>query len=138
MPFYPKNGKRGQKWAEQLEKINFFVYCSKLIFLIFCMKLETIKGYKLTLKPFLRKFLILQILVISGHFWLKNRVSCILLNIASLDFFDIKGYKLTLNLYFGKILIQSKFWFKWSQNSLEYSFCSFLQKQSILSVSYHI
>ena len=54
------------------------------------MKLETIKGYKLTLNPFLRKILVLQILAIFGHFWLKNRLSCILLlNIGTLDFFDI-------------------------------------------------
>ena len=54
----PKKGKMEQKWAGQLEKINFFVYCSKLahyIFLIFCMKLETIKGYKLTPKPFFKE-----------------------------------------------------------------------------------
>ena len=40
-------------------KINFFVYCSKLahlIFLIFCMKLKGIKGYKLLQTPFLGKF----------------------------------------------------------------------------------
>ena len=42
-----------------------------LFFLIFCMKLETIKGYNLTLHPFLRKILILQIFAIFGHFWLK-------------------------------------------------------------------
>ena len=49
-----------QKWAEQLDKINFFVYCWKLahlIFLIFCIKLEGIKGYKLPQTPYLRKFL---------------------------------------------------------------------------------
>ena len=56
-------------------KIDFLVYYSILahyIFLIFCMKLETIKGYfKLTLNHFLRKILILQIFAIFGHFWLK-------------------------------------------------------------------
>ena len=48
-----------QKWAEQLDKINFFVYCWKLahlIFLIFCIKLEGIKGYKLPQMPFLGNF----------------------------------------------------------------------------------
>ena len=53
------------------------------------MKLETIKGYKLTLNPFLRKILVLQILAIFGHFWLKNTLSCILLNIGTLDIFYI-------------------------------------------------
>ena len=43
-----KRSKKKQKWAEQLDKINFFVYCSKLahwIFLIFCKQLGGIKGY---------------------------------------------------------------------------------------------
>ena len=72
----PITYKKEQKWAEQMEKINFFVYCSILahyIFLIFCMKLETIKGYKLTLNTFLRKILILQILAIFGNFCLEIR-----------------------------------------------------------------
>ena len=48
-----------QKWAGQLGKINFFVYCCKLahlIFLIFHINLEGIKGYKLAQTPFLGKF----------------------------------------------------------------------------------
>ena len=53
------------------------------------MKLETIKGYKLTLNTFLRKILVLQILAIFGHFWLKNTLSFILLDIGTLDIFDI-------------------------------------------------
>ena len=58
--FAPKRGKKEQKWAEQLDKINFFVYCWKLadeIFLIFCMKLKGIKGYKLPQISFLGIFL---------------------------------------------------------------------------------
>ena len=31
----------------------------------------------------------MQILAIFGHFWLKNTLSCILLNIGTLDIFDI-------------------------------------------------
>ena len=57
----PKKGKKEQKWAELLDKINFFVYCSKLahdIFLIFCIKSVGIKGYKLPQMPFFRKILI--------------------------------------------------------------------------------
>ena len=79
-----------------------------LYLLIFCMKLETIRGYKLILNPFLRKILISQILAIFGHIWLKNRLSCILLNIGTLDFFEIlheetiTGYKLILNQPFFK------------------------------------
>ena len=91
MPFCPEKVQKGAKVGRSVGQ-NIFVYCSKLthlIFLIFCMKLETIKGYKLTLNPFLRKILILQILVIFGHFCLKNGLSCILLNIGTLDFFDI-------------------------------------------------
>ena len=48
--FAPKKGKKEQKLAEQLEKINFFVYCCKLahlIFLIFHIHLEGIKGAKI-------------------------------------------------------------------------------------------
>ena len=37
------------------------------------MKLETINGYKLTLNTFLKKILVLQILAIFGHFWLKKK-----------------------------------------------------------------
>ena len=47
------------KVAEQLDKINFFVNCWKLahlIFLIFCIKLEGIKGYKLPQMPFWGNF----------------------------------------------------------------------------------
>ena len=43
----------------------------------------------LALRDFLKKILVLQILAIFGHFWLKNRLACILLNIGRLDFFDI-------------------------------------------------
>jgi len=56
---FPKKGKMEQKWVGQLEKINFFVYCCKLahlIFLIFHIHLEGIKGYKLAQTPFLGKF----------------------------------------------------------------------------------
>ena len=76
MPFCPK---KGQKWAKVGEAVgNNQLFCILLnigtlvpIFLIFCMTLETIKGYKLTLNPFLRKILVLQIFDIFGHFWLK-------------------------------------------------------------------
>ena len=55
---YSRNGsKSGQSsWT----KSTFFVYCWKLahlIFLIFCIKLEGIKGYKLPQMPFLGNFL---------------------------------------------------------------------------------
>ena len=74
------------------------------------MKLETSKGYKLTQTPFLRKILFLQILAIFGHFWLKNRLSGILLNIGTLDFFLIFCMKLEiikvckLTLFLRKVL----------------------------------
>ena len=83
MPFCPEKGQKAAKVGGQLEKINFFVYCSILahqIFMIFCMKLQTIKGYKLTLNPFLKTILVLQILAIFGHFWLKNIKLLYLLN----------------------------------------------------------
>ena len=63
----------------------FSIFIAHYIFLIFCMKLETIKGYKLVLNHFFRK---IHILAIFGHFWLKNGLSCILLNIGTY-FFDI-------------------------------------------------
>ena len=53
------------------------------------MKLETIKWYKLTLNPFLQKIIFLQILAISVIFVWKIRLSGVLLNIGTLDFFDI-------------------------------------------------
>ena len=73
LSFFWKNAflacKKEKKWADQLDKINFFVYCSILahcIFLIFFMKSETIKGYKLSLNPFIRKILVLKNLAIFG------------------------------------------------------------------------
>ena len=72
MPFCHEKGQKEAKvgrtvWQNQL----FCIYCSILahcIFLIFCMKLETIKGYKLVLNHFLRKIPILQILAIFDDF----------------------------------------------------------------------
>ena len=79
--------KKGPKVGGAFGKNQLFCILLKIdFFLIFCMKLETIKGYKLSLNPFLRKILIL---VIFGHFWLENRLSGILLNIGTLDFFDM-------------------------------------------------
>ena len=95
MPVSPKKGKMEQKWAGQLEKINFFVYiyCCKLahfIFLIFHIHLEGIKGYKLAGPvAIFGKILVLPILAIFVDFWSKNQLFCILLKIGSLDFFDI-------------------------------------------------
>ena len=37
---------------------NNYILAHQIFLLIFCMKLETIKGYKLTLNPFLRKILV--------------------------------------------------------------------------------
>ena len=82
-----------QKWAGQLEKINFFVYCCKfahLIFLIFHIHLEGIKGYKLAgPDAIFGKILVLPILAIFVDFLSKNQLFCLLLKIGSLDFFDI-------------------------------------------------
>ena len=47
------------------------------------MKLETIKGYNLTLNPFLMKILDLQILAIFVDFWSKNGLFCILFKIGA-------------------------------------------------------
>ena len=41
----PKKGKMEQKWAEQLDNINFFVYCSKLTHLIFFDILHNVRGH---------------------------------------------------------------------------------------------
>ena len=59
MPVSPQKGQNGAKVGGQLEKINFFVYCCKLthlIFLIFHIHLEGIKGYKLAQTPICGKF----------------------------------------------------------------------------------
>ena len=60
---FPKKGQNGAKVGGAVGKINFFVFCCKLanlIFLIFHINLEGIKGYKLAQMPFLGKFLFCQ------------------------------------------------------------------------------
>ena len=57
----PKRAKRSKSGWSSWTKSTFFVYCSKLahwIFLIFCIELEGIKGYKLPQTPFFGKILI--------------------------------------------------------------------------------
>ena len=66
MPICPQ---KGQKWAKQLEKVNFFVYFSKLayqIYLIFCMKLGVHKCSKVTEPDFSGKILISSKMEKSG------------------------------------------------------------------------
>ena len=92
MPICLQKGQKGAKVGRAVGKNQLFcilLNIGSLDFFDILQKLESIKGYKLTLNPFLRKILVLQILAIFGHFWLKNRLSCILLNIGTLDFFDI-------------------------------------------------
>ena len=82
-------GKKEQKWVGQLDKINFFVYCSKLahwIFLIFCIKLEGIKGYKLPQTPFFGKILIFRKMGKNGSKIFKNGLFRLLCKIESLFF----------------------------------------------------
>ena len=80
MPFCHENGQKGAKVGGAVRQNKLFCILLKIDFFIYCMKLETIKGYKLTLNPFLRKILVLQILAIFGHFWLKNNKLLYLLN----------------------------------------------------------
>ena len=91
--FLPRKRAKRRKSGRGSQTKSTFLYIAQYwlrrFFLIFCMKLETIKGYKLTLNSFLKKILVLPILAIFGHFWLKNRLACILLNIGRLDFFYI-------------------------------------------------
>ena len=71
MPFYPEKGQKGAKVGRAVGQNQLFcilLNIGSLIFLIFCMKLEIIKGYKLTRNTFLKKIIVLQIF---GHFWLK-------------------------------------------------------------------
>ena len=86
--FFPlKRAKRSK--SGRLEKINFFVYCSKLarlIFFLFCIKLEGIKGYKLPQTPFFRKKSNFLKNGEKGPKWPKNRVFGLLCKIESLVF----------------------------------------------------
>ena len=83
-------GQKGPKVGRAVGKNQLFCILLKIIyFLIFCIKLEGIKGYKLAQTSFLEKILVLPILAIFLDFWSKNQLFCILLKIGSLDFFDI-------------------------------------------------
>ena len=56
--FLPWKSAKRSKSGQSSWKKSTFLYCSKLthlILLIFCMKLETIKGYKFAPKPFFKK-----------------------------------------------------------------------------------
>ena len=112
MPVSPKKGKMEQKWVGQLEKINFFVYCCKLahlIFLIFHINLEGIKGYKLAQMPFLGKFSFCQFwpfLLIFGskiNFFVDcSKLSHYIFLIFSMKLKGIKGCKLLQTPFWGK------------------------------------
>ena len=97
---------KGAKVGGQLEKITFFVYCCKLahlIFLIFHIHLEGIKGFKLLQPPFLGKFSFCQFCPFLFIFGPKINffVYC-----SKLDVFDIlqevRGYKLIPTTFLGK------------------------------------
>ena len=104
-----------QKWAGQLEKIYFFIYCSKVahyIFLIFCIKVEGIKGYKLAQTPFLRKFSFGRFSPFLLIFGPKINFFVYCSKLGHYIFFDIlhevkrhyKGYKLLQTPFLVKIL----------------------------------
>ena len=87
--FLPQKRSKGAKVGRAVGKNQLFCILLNIGSLdIFDILQETIKGYKLTLNRFLRKILILKMLAIFGHFWLKNTLSCILLNIGTLYFFS--------------------------------------------------
>ena len=91
MSFSPEKRQKGAKVGGAVEKNQLFCILFKigsLDFFHILHKVEGIKGYKLPQTPFFRKILVLQILAIFGHFWLKNTI-CILFNIGTLDIFDI-------------------------------------------------
>ena len=77
----PKRAKMSKSgWSSWTNSTFFDIAQNWLIgfFLIFCMKLEIIRGYKLTPTPFFSKILVLPISAIFSHFCLKNQLSCIL------------------------------------------------------------
>ena len=69
---FPKKGQNGAKVGGAVGKNQLFCILLKIIyFLIFCMKLKGIKGYKLLQTPFSGKF---SKMGKKGPKWSKNRV----------------------------------------------------------------
>ena len=88
MPFNLKNGKSGRS---SLTKSTFLYIAQNWLICFFDIlhKVRDHQGYKLIPTHFLGKFSFCQFWPFFGPVWLKNRLSCILLNIGSLYFFDI-------------------------------------------------